>query len=313
MPSSRLSSEERPVRVMAPAKVNLHLRVGPPTADGFHPLLSWMVTVGLFDKLEFVPHVAQPGISLLCDDPAIPTDASNLIVKTASALLDERSASSEPRDRAVAGVAAALQKRIPVGAGLGGGSSDGAFTLLALNRLLGLDWPVARLSELAARFGSDLPFFLYGPSSVCTGRGEIVRPVPHPKPRAAVLVLPGIHMATPAVYRRFDQMKLGDLKSIQEQPDWLHWASLDALQLLPLLVNDLEAPALAICPELAQLRDRAAQQLGRVVRMSGSGSSLFTLFDAADEASDAARRLQSVLRVRVEAVELCPGSPEGDF
>jgi hypothetical protein len=96
-------TDQQPLRIAAPAKVNLHLRVGPPTPDGFHPLLSWMVTVGLFDTLEFVPTVAQPGISLLCDDPAIPVDASNLVVKTASALLDGSQA-SPPDHRRAAGL-----------------------------------------------------------------------------------------------------------------------------------------------------------------------------------------------------------------
>jgi 4-diphosphocytidyl-2-C-methyl-D-erythritol kinase len=292
------------LRVSAPAKTNLHLRVGPPTADGFHPLLSWMVTVGLFDKLEFTL-VDVPGIDLSCDDPAIPCDASNLVVKTASGLLDLIRASGEAAgDRP--GVAAALQKRIPVGAGLGGGSSDGAFTLMALDRLLDLNWPAQRLSDFAARFGSDLSFFFHGPSSICTGRGQIVKPTPAPKPRWAVLILPGIHMATPAVYRRFDEMRLGDLQSLEKTPDWWQWATLDALGLLPLLLNDLEAPAFSLSPALADLHARATQAAGRIVRMSGSGSSLFTLFDQRDQAESAADRLRLDLRVDARAVELCP-------
>jgi 4-diphosphocytidyl-2-C-methyl-D-erythritol kinase len=177
---------------------------------------------------------------------------------------------------------------------------------MALNRILGLNWPPQRLADLAARFGSDLSFFFFGPSSVCTGRGEIVQPIARPKPGWAVLILPGIHMATPAVYRRFDDLKLGDAKSIQQQPDGKHWTKLGATELLPLLVNDLEAPAFSLSRELAQLRDRAAQVLGRIVRMSGSGSTLFTLFDQKAEAERAAQLLQDELRVRAEAVVLCP-------
>jgi len=169
-------------RTPAPAKINLHLRVGPPTADGFHPLLSWMVTVALFDKLEFTLVDGPPGVALSCDDPAIPVDASNLVVKTASALLETNRASGAAlsRDRSVA---ISLQKRIPIGAGLGGGSSDGAFTLIALDRLLGINWSAQRLADFAARFGSDLSFFFHGPSSICTGRGQIVHPIAVPKPR----------------------------------------------------------------------------------------------------------------------------------
>jgi 4-diphosphocytidyl-2-C-methyl-D-erythritol kinase len=279
-------SMARSLRVSAPAKINLHLRVGPvAAADGFHPLLSWMVTVGLFDNLEFTL-VDVPGIDLSCDDPAIP-----------------RASGEAVGDRP--GVVAALQKRIPVGAGLGGGSSDGAFTLIALDHLLGLNWPAQRMSDFAARFGSDLSFFFHGPSSICTGRGEIVRPTPAPKPRWAVLILPGIHMATPAVYRRFDEMRLGNAESLEKTPDWRQWATLDALALLPLLVNDLEPPAFSLSPALADLHARAIRAVGRIVRMSGSGSSLFTLFDGRDQAESAADCLRLDLRVDARAVELC--------
>jgi 4-diphosphocytidyl-2-C-methyl-D-erythritol kinase len=290
-------------RVTAPAKINLHLRVGPPTADGFHPLLSWMATVGLFDNLEFTL-VDSPGVVLSCDDPAIPCDESNLIVKTASAILEMSRAAD--KSRSVRGVAAALHKRIPVGAGLGGGSSDGAFTLVALNRLLGLNYDAETLSEIAARFGSDLSFFLYGSSSVCTGRGEIVRPIARPKPRYVVLILPVIHMATPAVYRQFDAMGLGDREALHNAPDWRKWSTLDSLELLPLLVNDLEAPAFSISPRLAELHQAATSVAKRIVRMSGSGSSLFTLFDDLSEAETSADQLRLKLGITVRAVELCP-------
>jgi len=299
------SASAEPFRVAAPAKINLDLRVGPPAANGFHPLESWMVTVGLFDNLEFT-HTSTPGVHLACGDPALPTDDSNLVVKCATALL--RAAQTDPG----MGLSIALQKRIPAGAGLGGGSSDGAFTLLALNRYLTLHWPPDRLAEIASRFGSDLAFFCHGPSSVCTGRGEIVRPTPRPKPRHAVLILPPIHMPTPAVYRRFDELlasnsELGTRNSELPSPDYAHWSTLPAPDLLPLLINDLEPPAFSLSPALATLRGRASEILdNRIVRMSGSGSSLFTLFDAPDEAETSARRIRLTLDVRTEAVELAP-------
>lgn len=292
------------IRIAAPAKINLHLRVGPPTADGFHPLLSWMATVGLFDKLELTL-VEDDGVALSCDDPAIPIDGSNLIVKTAAAFLEANRASDEARKRG-RGVAITLEKRVPVGAGMGGGSSDGAFTLHALAGLLGMKWSAQQLGDFAARFGSDLSFFFHGPSSVCTGRGQIVRPIAVPRPRYAVLILPGIHMATPAVYRRFDEMGLGDANSLKNEPNWKNWTSLGALELLPLLVNDLEAPAFSLSAPLAELHARATELARRIVRMSGSGSSLFTLFDQRDEAETSAHRLRLELGVDVRAVELCP-------
>lgn len=299
------------LRVSAPAKINLHLRVGPPRAgDGFHPLSSWMVTVGLFDNLEFTLTV-QPGVRLSCDDPAIPCDASNLIVKTASALLDTVNASRAASGRKGVGASAALQKRIPVGAGLGGGSSDGAFALVALDRLLHLHHSPADLATLASRFGSDLAFFFHGPSSICTGRGEIVRPTPPPKPRHAVLLLPGIHMPTPAVYKRFDAMHSAlstEHSALTPEPDWGNWSTLPAIHLLPFLINDLEPPAFSLNADLANLHRRANEIADRPVRMSGSGSTLFTLYDTAAEAERSAEHFRLSLRVDARAVEVCPTS-----
>jgi 4-diphosphocytidyl-2-C-methyl-D-erythritol kinase len=208
------------------------------------------------------------------------------------------------------GLLAALQKRIPVGAGLGGGSSDGAATAMALARLFNLSWPHARLAEIASRYGSDLAVFFHGPSSVCTGRGEIVRPIARPTPKFAVLMLPTMHMATPAVYRRFDEMRLGRNEAIERQPDWNRWATLSAAELLPLLVNDLEAPAFSLNPALGAMRDRAEQLAGRIVRMSGSGSSLFTLADDEREAHEIAARLLRGMNIRLENVPLCPEIPQ---
>lgn len=290
------------MRVLAPAKINLHLRVGPRRQDGFHPLLSWMTTVGLFDTLTFSRLAAGPQVlpvTLRCDMPGLPCDERNLVVRIASALRNEWGADLPP-------VQIDLEKRIPVGAGLGGGSSDGAYALMALNRL----WRTGRaadvLSAFAARFGSDLSFFVHGPSSVCKGRGEIVAPVARPSARWAVLVLPRLSMPTPDVYRRFDQMNLGRDEDVENEPDWNRWTTLASEELLPRLVNDLEPPAFIIAPALGELRATVERILGRPVRMSGSGSSLFTLFDRQPEAHDAANRIERDLRERAIAVEISP-------
>jgi 4-diphosphocytidyl-2-C-methyl-D-erythritol kinase len=204
-------------------------------------------------------------------------------------------------------VVAVLEKRIPLGAGLGGGSSDAARTLLGLNDLWQVNWPIERIARIAGRLGSDVPFFLYGASSVCTGRGEIVRPVA--KPRAArwvVLILPDLHMPTPAVYRRFDELGLGFDDEIAGEVDWNQWATLSSKELLPRVVNDLEQPAFELQPALNELRTGIEVQLGRTVRMSGSGSSLFTLFDDVNEARAAASGISEEFAVLATAVELAP-------
>lgn len=294
------------MRVSAPAKINLHLRVGRPTPDGFHPLLSWMATVGLFDTLSFQAIEGSAGdtaeVSLACDDPAVPCDGSNLVVRAAEAVLREAG-------RADTRLAVSLAKRIPMGAGLGGGSSDAAATVRAVARLLGLDWPPEKLARIAAILGSDVAFFLHGPSSQCTGRGEVVVPIARPKPTSAVLILPAIHMATPAVYRQFDRMGLGSDAALHRLPDWAAWAALGAEALAGELVNDLEAPAFALSADLRDLHGRAARVLRRTVRMSGSGSSLFALYDAAGDADDAAARVGRDLGLQALPVALCP--PQG--
>jgi 4-diphosphocytidyl-2-C-methyl-D-erythritol kinase len=254
------------MRILSPAKINLHLRVGPKAADGFHPLVSWMCTVGLHDMIE-MKATTEPGIRLICDRPDVPTDATNLIIRAAQSL--------NPK----LGAEVSLQKKIPLGGGLGGGSSNAAFALIGFNQLWNLNLPNDRLTALASQLGSDVPFFLHGPSSICTSRGEIVTPTPRPAPKHAVLFFPNLSMSTPAVYRKFDEMNLGSDAAIHHQPDWQAWSKLGATDLLKVLVNDLEAPAFSLNPELAELRKTIEQQIGQTVRMSGSGSTLFTLTD----------------------------------
>src|SRR3954468_8516804 len=161
------------MRLPAPAKINLHLRVGPLRADSFHPLLTWMVTVGLFDTLVFVRRsmlaARRPRgrFSLSTDHPDLPRDDRNLVVKVATALADTldredpapgpigEGSTGADRD----GVSAFLNKRIPAGAGLGGGSSDAAAALVGLNRIWRANWSNERLADFSAKFGSDVPFF----------------------------------------------------------------------------------------------------------------------------------------------------------
>lgn len=297
------------MRLLCPAKINLHLRVGPLRDDGFHPLLSWFCTAGLFDTLTLEQATPSVGVessfvALSCDDPQLPCDHRNLVVKIGDAWAKEAQKIDGAR---VFPVKADLRKRIPAGAGLGGGSSDSARMLLGLNALWNAGRVANSLSGFAARLGSDLPFFLFGPSSVCSGRGEIVKPVPRPTPRWALLILPSIHMPTADVYRRFDAMRLGRTADIETEPDWVAWSKLDTHELMDRLVNDLEPAAFAISSALASFRQKAETILKRPVRMSGSGSSLFTLYDNSNEA-DLGRMnvLSQGSFARAEVVELAP-------
>jgi 4-diphosphocytidyl-2-C-methyl-D-erythritol kinase len=210
----------------------------------------------------------------------VPVDETNLIVRAGRALDKNRGAN------------VSLQKKIPMGGGLGGGSSNAAFALIGLNKLWNLNLPVSRLAEIGAGLGSDVPFFLHGPSSVCTGRGEKVKPIPPPLPKYAVLIFPVMSVSTPAVYRRFDEMKLGSSDAIREDVEFGRWSRLPAKELLGRLVNDLDAPSFSVCPELGMMRESLEQEIGRIVRMSGSGSTLFTLADEKEEAESLALQIQ---------------------
>jgi 4-diphosphocytidyl-2-C-methyl-D-erythritol kinase len=180
------------------------------------------------------------------------------------------------------GVKIRLSKRIPSGAGLGGGSSDAAATLIALNQLFDARLSRMQLAQIGSRLGSDVPFFCFGSSSFCQGRGDRVVPLPLDFYYPAVLFLPSIHLATPRVYHRFDEMNLGRTPLVA--PEYANWAKMDAKSLMPLLVNDLEPAAFSLCPELGALRNSLEEMLGQKVRMSGSGSSLFTLCENLQQA-----------------------------
>jgi 4-diphosphocytidyl-2-C-methyl-D-erythritol kinase len=336
------------MRVLAPAKINLHLRVGPPRdrgGGGFHPLLSWMTTAGLFDTLTFVrqghglpaedharltspeeadapnPPAIRPIFALSCSDPTLPvTPEGNLVTRVAMALADTRGPSLGSRVgegstarathavREPEQVSAFLNKRIPQGAGLAGGSSDAVATLKALNRLWKLDWSNDELARFGERFGSDLSFFFAETgSAICTGRGEIVRPMAPPAIcRWAVLVLPKFGSSTPAVYRRFDEMNLGDERHLVDEPDFGAWSKLPAAELMPQLANDLEAPAFALTPALGAVWATVGRHLARPFRMSGSGSSLFSLCDSAEEAESLAGRVKEELKVDALGVRIAP-------
>lgn len=271
----------------SPAKVNLYLRIGPLRADGFHPLVSWFCSVGLLDDLEFTLTAADE-LTMTSDVAGVPCDERNLVIRAARALMPYRKVAS--------GLMIHLSKRIPMGGGLGGGSSNAATALRAINQLWDCGRSDAVLDALGATLGSDVPFFLHQPSAICRGRGERITSISAPRARAIVLILPPIEMPTPQVYRRFDELGLGtDLEAIERNlPD----PAIAPRELLEVLVNDLEAPAFDLSPALADLRCACERLVGQPVRMSGSGSTLFTLYEGLDEAAEVASRIERELKVR---------------
>jgi 4-diphosphocytidyl-2-C-methyl-D-erythritol kinase len=249
--------------LQAPAKLNLSLRVLGKRDDGFHEIDTLMVKLpGLADELEFSQADA---FAFKCDDPSVPGDERNLVVEAVRAY--ESAAGIRCR------CAISLKKTIPHGAGLGGGSSDAAMTLLGLNRLNNFKLSVDSMHELAASLGSDIPFFLTTGASRCTGRGEKIEPVPSPPPMAVLLFKPSFNVPTPDAYGRWQQsLELPGVRYAAHEIDGFS------------LSNDLERPVFAKHRFLAELKQwLLARRETAAALMSGSGSTVFAVLnDGAD-------------------------------
>ena len=286
-----------PCTVTAPAKLNLHLEVLGLRPDGFHELAMVMQTIELADTLR-LSNSADGRISLSCDRPELPTDGSNLIIRAAE-LLKARSGFSE------LGARISLAKRIPIGAGLAGGSSDGAAALLGLNALWGLGVSSAELQSMAAELGSDMPFCLAGGTQLCFGRGERLEPVTVAAAPAVLLIKhPGASVSTPRAYGRCRELRGASYLSSEDAFEQRRAALRSGPLLaalrgdgpLPAIRNDLQAvvePEVAsVAAGLALLR-KAAGALA--VAMSGSGPSLFALFPDLSQAEAARAALGPAL------------------
>ncbi len=264
--------------VSAPAKVNLHLEVLRRRPDGYHDLETLMVAVGLYDTLEFKDD-STGDVRLSCDRSDLSTGPDNLVWRAVELL--RRHASS------ALGATIRLWKRIPLAAGLAGGSSDAAAALAGLNVLWRLGLSNAELSGLGAELGSDVSFFFAAPAAWCTGRGEIVRPLRLPRPLYFVLACPSVGLSTAEVFRNLavpDRPASGEAICRAVEAG-------DVEEIGRRLHNRLQPVAERLCPAVTQLRARLAALNPAGVLMSGSGSTLFALCRDADEALCVSRGL----------------------
>ena len=256
------------VEAFAPAKINLFLHVGEKRDDGFHELESLVVFAEAGDALSFAPSGA---LTLTLDGPfaaGLQADGDNLVLRAARALAT----------RAGRGAAAAiaLTKNLPIASGIGGGSADAAATLRGLVRLWGLDvaWP--ELREIAAKLGSDVPVCVESRAAWMEGRGERITPAGSLPAMAMVLVNPGVFVSTADVFRTLSERRG---TGAVDHSARLHTRS-DVIALLKATNNDLEAPARAIAPVIADVLDELSRMPGvQFCRMSGSGASCFALFE----------------------------------
>ncbi len=264
----------------APAKINLHLEVLGKRADGYHELESLLVTVSLADTLEFSS--ADAGEEVLCDDPLAGPTSDNLVTRAIQLVRQE----SGRQD----GIKIKLTKRIPVGGGLGGGSSDAATTLLGLNQWWNLGWSTDRLAELGARLGSDVPFFFYGPAAIVRGRGEIVEPTQVGKPLDIVLIAPTDRLSTKEV---FANLKPGTERVPIEPIAWA-LAEGNKQEVARHLHNRLIEASRLLSPAVADLERRAASWpcLGHL--MTGSGSTYFAVCEDQVSAKSLGRSIEEL-------------------
>lgn len=283
------------VEVLAPAKLNLFLEVLGRRPDGYHELESLMVAVDLHDTLRFVDDPSGL-VTLTCDDPSLPTGAENLVVRAA-----ERLKAAAGCER---GARIELRKVIPAMAGLAGGSSDAAATLVGLDRLWNLQTPPGQLDALAGEIGSDVAFFRHAPAAVCRCRGERVEPVALPARYHLVLVCPPIGLRTADVYRHL---------TVPERPRPIGpimeaLASGEPEELGRCLFNRLQGAASKLCPALVHVSEALAA-LGPSLDghlMSGSGTAHFGLCRDLDAAREAARALERLGLGRVRVVTCGP-------
>ena len=295
--AKREGRNARPLVVKAPAKINLCLEVLGRRPDGYHEIRTIMQAVGLYDELSFRERPDRR-IVLTASGKGLPPPEQNLVFRAAR-LIQERFAPSR-------GAAIHLKKAIPIGGGLGGGSSDAAATLRALNRLWALHLDAQELQSLAAELGSDVPFFVRGGTALCEGRGERVTPLPVEATFHYVLAMPPFPTSTRAVYgalaadltsaRRKD--RIGVLQSALMTGD--------SGRLGRGLYNDLQAAAFRVSPGLRRFGESLAGAMRRRgscgFSLSGSGSSFLVLFGSSDEPRAEAKRLAETLDISTLAV-----------
>ncbi len=276
------SSEKNIIKIKSPAKVNLTLDVVSKRKDGYHNLETIMVLVSLCDIIEITGTMSNQ-IEIISNNKDLPTDSGNIIHRAVK-LLQEKTGIKK-------GAIIKLNKKIPIAAGLGGGSSNGASVLLALNKLWKTGLTINHLAEIGKKLGADVPFFVYGKTALARGIGEKIYPIKIKKDFWLVLVNPGFPVSTAWVYKNLNlpltkkaenNNKLISLLEKGERPDL--WSKY--------LFNDLENITLKKFPVLTKIKKAIMESGALNVLMSGSGPSVFGLFASRNKAVVACSKLK---------------------
>jgi 4-diphosphocytidyl-2-C-methyl-D-erythritol kinase len=280
------------LRILSPAKVNLFLCVLGRRPDGYHDLFSLMCRIGLYDEVVLDP--APEDTTLTCSDPALPVDDGNLALRAARRFFEALGRRG--------GVAIRLTKRIPVAAGLGGGSSNAASVLLGLNHLYGGPLAPDRLLAIGKTLGADVPFFLFQSPALASGIGDRLEAFSGIPPLAALVVSSALAVSTRMVYQNLNLR----LTNSQKRPTRAHLKQSAFTPDLH-LYNDLETVTLAWHPELLAIKNLLTGRGALGALMSGSGPSVFGLFPDLDAARQAADTLPGDRGWRLFCADLLTG------
>lgn len=256
------------VKLKAPAKVNYRLDVLRKRPDGYHDLRMVMQRIGLCDEIEITLH-DKPGIRVTCDREGVPDGPGNIAWRAAEAMLEQSAG--------LTGIEICVQKRIPVAAGLGGGSSDAATVLMGLNELLELNFPDEKLMEIGVKLGADVPFFIFKKTALAEGIGDKLSMVEGLPPVWLVLVNPNIHVSTQWVYQNLRLTKKEDNYTLPR-----FYGLVD--DVCSILSNDLEAVTIEKFPVISEIKEMLTSTGARGVLMSGSGPTVFAVFADEDSA-----------------------------
>jgi 4-diphosphocytidyl-2-C-methyl-D-erythritol kinase len=276
------------MRFLSPAKVNLHLEVLGRRADGYHEIQTLMSRIDLWDQMEV--HEGGEGIRLVAEgDEAIPGGMDNLACRAAAMFCREFGIQGNLEIR--------IRKRIPVGAGLGGGSGNAATTLMALNDLFRAGRDEKFLMGLGSRLGADVPFFIFRRPALARRKGEELTPVQLPAPLWFLMLVPPFQISTAWAYETYDR-----LAGKQKKATPLRYSYPTVMDVLPILKNDLEIPALSRHPEIGWMKEELIRRGAKGALMSGSGPVVFGLFTDPEETRRTAQALALPPGWRTEAV-----------
>ena len=271
---------DKTIRREAFAKINLGLDVVRRLPNGYHEVRMIMQTVGICDVLTFRKTVS--GIQLVVDNEELPTDGNNLICKAAKLLLE--SAGIE------GGVSITLEKHIPIAAGMAGGSTDAAATLLGINELYEIGYDVDKLEELGVKIGADVPYCIQGGTALAEGIGEVLSPLPTPPTCHLVIAKPDINVSTKFVYENLRANELESHPDIDGMIEGLEKGDLKAIT--DRLANVLETVTVPAYPIIDEIKQTMLDAGAEGALMSGSGPTVFGIFTELEKAKQAAKRIK---------------------